>query len=227
MPNRAEPAEPPQVQNTSEPHWPASLAVLVALSLYVTLPDLLLVGPKWILAALELALLIPLTLHSPHRRYGDPPWVRATSVTLIALINVANIAALVLLIHYLLIGGHQDPNQGRMLILSSVQIWLTNVLIFGLWYWELDRGGPTGRTAANQRHADFMFPQMSNPNLAPPQWRPNFIDYLYISVTNATAFSPTDTMPLSRIAKSLMTVQSVASLLTVALVAARAVNILS
>jgi uncharacterized membrane protein len=153
--------------------------------------------------------------------------VRGTSVFLIALINIANIATLALLVQYLVVGGHQDPNQGRLLIVSSVQIWLTNVLIFGLWYWELDRGGPTGRTMAVPRPADFMFPQMANPDVASPRWRPNFVDYLYISFTNATAFSPTDTMPMSRVAKTLMAVQSVASLLTVALVAARAVNILN
>jgi uncharacterized membrane protein len=105
-------------------------------------------------------------------------------------------------------------------------IWLTNVIIFGLWYWELDRGGPGARCAPVHREPDFLFPQMVNPGTAPKGWTPNFLDYLYVSFTNASAFSPTDTMPLTEMSKILMLVQSLASLLIVALVAARAVNIL-
>jgi hypothetical protein len=101
------------------------------------------------------------------------------------------------------------------------------VIVFGLWYWELDRGGPSARHDPHHREPDFLFPQMATPGSARPDWAPGFLDYLYVSFTNATAFSPTDTMPLTPLAKSLMAVQSAASLLTVALVAARAVNILS
>ncbi|MBV9547646.1 MAG: hypothetical protein JOY61_25010, partial [Chloroflexi bacterium] len=109
---------------------------------------------------------------------------------------------------------------------SAMQIWLTNVIVFGLWYWELDRGGPSARVRADHREPDFLFPQMITPAVAPADWYPRFWDYLYVAFTNATAFSPTDTMPLTVVAKSLMTIQSIVSLLTVALVAARAVNIL-
>jgi hypothetical protein len=108
-----------------------------------------------------------------------------------------------------------------------VQIWLTNVIVFGLWYWDLDRGGPIERRRIHHRQPDFLFPQMVTPGAAPEPWCPHFVDYLYVSFTNATAFSPTDTMPLTAWAKLLMMVQSLASLLTVVLVAARAVNILS
>jgi hypothetical protein len=101
------------------------------------------------------------------------------------------------------------------------------VIVFGLWYWELDRGGPSARHDPHHREPDFLFPQMATPGAARPDWAPGFLDYLYVSFTNATAFSPTDTMPLTPLAKGLMGVQSAASLLTVALVAARAVNILS
>jgi hypothetical protein len=107
-----------------------------------------------------------------------------------------------------------------------MQIWFTNVLAFGLWYWEFDRGGPGSRSHVHHREPDFLFPQMANPDAAPKDWCPSFIDYMYVTFTNATAFSPTDTMPLTQWAKLLMAVQSLASLLTVALVAARAVNIL-
>ena len=106
-------------------------------------------------------------------------------------------------------------------------IWITNVLVFGLWYWELDRGGPVARLEAHRRQPDFLFPQMTAPDATTPDWTPTFLDYLYTSFTNATAFSPTDTMPLTAWAKLLMMVQSLASLLTVSLVISRAVNILN
>jgi hypothetical protein len=114
------------------------------------------------------------------------------------------------------------------LIFSGVALWVTNVLLFGLWYWELDRGGPLERARRSRLAPDFLFPQMAD--AAPftrPNWVPGLVDYLYVSFTNATAFSPTDTMPLSQTAKSLMTAQSVVSLLIVVLVVARAVNILT
>jgi uncharacterized membrane protein len=105
-------------------------------------------------------------------------------------------------------------------------IWLTNVLIFSLWYWQIDRGGPGRRAAAHDGPPDFLFPQMNDDRIQPPGWRPAFIDYLYTSLTNAIAFSPTDTMPLTAIVKSLMGLQSIVSLITIGLVVARAVNIL-
>ena len=114
----------------------------------------------------------------------------------------------------------------RSLLLSGGSIWITNVVIFGLWFWELDRGGPGKRAEAVEPFPDFMFPQMSDPRFAPSDWHPNFFDYLYTSFTNASAFSPTDVMPLSRWAKMLMLIQSMTALLIVGLVVARAVNIL-
>jgi hypothetical protein len=105
-------------------------------------------------------------------------------------------------------------------------LWATNVLLFSLWYWELDRGGPIAREQQKTAFPDFLFPQMIDPQFAPSDWRPMMLDYLYVSFTNATAFSPTDTMPLSRWAKLLMAVQSGTSLATLGLVVARAVNIL-
>jgi uncharacterized membrane protein len=109
---------------------------------------------------------------------------------------------------------------------GMTSVWLTNVIAFGLWYWEFDRGGPVVRAAGTMRHPDLMFPQMASPELAPPDWEPQFVDYLYLSFTNATAFSPTDVMPLARWAKLTMLVQSAVSLAIGALVIARAVNIL-
>jgi len=112
------------------------------------------------------------------------------------------------------------------LLLSGGAIWLTNVLVFAFWYWELDRGGPADRAYAIAHHPDLLFPQMSAPELAPASWEPLFVDYLYVSFTNATAFSPTDVLPLARWAKLTMLLQSLVSLSTLALVIARAVNIL-
>ena len=116
---------------------------------------------------------------------------------------------------------------GTQLLGEGLAVWSTNVLAFGLWYWIFDRGGPVGRLRPESPLPDFQFPQMENPGLAAPSWRPHFVDYLYLAFTNALAFSPTDAMPLSHTAKLLMLVESAISALTIVLVAARAVNILS
>jgi hypothetical protein len=138
-------------------------------------------------------------------------------------VSFVNLVSLGLLVHFLL---NHDKSKAHPLILAGVVLWVTNVLLFGLWYWELDRGGPVDRASAVAASPDFLFPQMSEPQHAAPDWTPNLVDYLYVSLTNASAFSPTDTMPLSRTAKVLMSTQSVASLVTVGLVVARAVNVL-
>ncbi|MFN2569917.1 MAG: hypothetical protein ABR564_10025 [Candidatus Dormibacteria bacterium] len=194
-----------------------------AVLLSVSLPEKLTPGPRWLFAAIELVLLIPLTFGSPRRHHTEAAAIRVTSMALIGIVNLANFLSLSFLVHLLLTGGRAN---GHELILAAIQIWITNVLIFGLWYWELDRGGPGARTDPHQGPPDFLFPQMGTPALASPAWRPNFLDYLYVSFTNATAFSPTDAMPLTALVKTLMAAQALISLVTVALVAARAVNIL-
>jgi uncharacterized membrane protein len=138
---------------------------------------------------------------------------------------VANVGSLLLLVHELLKPGNHMV--GQRLIFSSASIWVTNVIVYALWYWELDRGGPQAREHERHRAPDFLFPQMVTAGCAPSDWAPQFIDYLYVAFTNATAFSPTDTMPLTPWAKTLMGIQSLVSLLTIVLVAARAVNILA
>jgi hypothetical protein len=130
------------------------------------------------------------------------------------------------LLNYAILTGVVGKN-ARLLLGSGAAIFLTNLIVFGIWYWELDRGGPFARRDAERTHPDFMFPQMANPAAAPPDWAPRFLDYLYLSVTNVLAFSPTDTMPLVRWAKVMMTVQAVVALSTTALVIARAVNVLN
>ena len=202
----------------------ASLAVVAAVALYAALPERFTLGPVWLLPALEFAILVPLAFVAPRRHAQEATWHRIASVVLIALVNAANMVSLVRLVANILVGSNAP---GTNLVFAALQIWLTNVLVFGLWYWELDRGGPAARCRPDHREPDFLFPQMNAPDSAPPAWAPQFLDYLYLGFTNATAFSPTDTLPLTGWAKFLMLVQSLASLLTVALVAARAVNILT
>jgi len=207
-----------------EPRWPPLVAVLVVIGLQVALPQSLLValGPRWLVPAVEGVLLAALLVTNPHQVDRAESNLRLLSLAMIAVITVANVIALGELIHALL---DHTTAPGRSLVFASVPIWLTNVIAFGLWYWEIDRGGVTARMLPHHRQPDFLFPQMVTP-AASPAWTPQFLDYLYTSFTNATAFSPTDTMPLTARVKLLMMVQSLASLLTVALVVSRAVNIL-
>ncbi len=206
-----------------EPFWQAQAALLGALILYLTLPSKLEVGPAWVMPSLELLLIVGLWLDRPRLNRTEAKRERTIVLVLLSLVALANVVSLELLVHYLLHGGKAG---GRPLIVSSIVIWLTNVAVFALWYWQLDRGGPDRRARGEDGRPDFWFPQMSEPALS-EGWNPTFPDYLYTSFTNATAFSPTDTMPVSITAKMLMMVQSIISLVTIALVAARAVNILS
>jgi uncharacterized membrane protein len=205
-----------------ESRWAPRIAVVVAIVLYIRLPGRYTVGPVWLIPALEVAILVALFAAAP---LGMARWQRSFAVTLIAILSAANFWSLILLVRMLAYHGRQVP--GTELLNSSINIWVTNVIVFGLWYWELDRGGPDARLQARHEPPDFLFPQMVTPACARPEWSPKFVDYLYVAFTNATAFSPTDTMPLTRWAKMLMLVQSLVSILAVTLVAARAVNILT
>ena len=210
------------------PFWGPQLLILVAIALDVTLPDRLVpYGPVWLLPALEGLVLIGLVMASPRSRHHHSPARRRLALGLIALVSATNIVSLYELVHYLLgsVGNH-TPGYGHQLILAGSQLWVTNVLLFGLWYWELDRGGPAARELDEHAQPDFLFVQMDKTEFAPEGWMPGLVDYLYLSFTNATAFSPTDTMPLTPMAKWLMSAQSLSSLVTVGLVVARAVNIL-
>jgi uncharacterized membrane protein len=206
-----------------EPVWPAQATVLGAILLQLTLPQRLTVGPTWLLPALEALLLVGLTVASPNRLEYEHARRRIAAVAMIGFVSVANIYSLVALSKHLL--KHQ-PTNGRELVISGILIWLTNFLIFALWYWEVDRGGPGRRAAGHDGAPDFLFPQMTDDRIEPLHWRPGFVDYLYVSLTNATAFSPTDTMPLTPMAKVVMGIQSLASLVTLGLIVSRAVNIL-
>ncbi len=206
-----------------EHRLPASITILLAAVIYFLLPQGLIFGPRYVLPILELIVFIPLAVSNPMKITKESRNLRGLSILLIALVNLANAINLGLLSFRLITGG---GTSGRSLIYAAGAIWLTNVMVFGLWFWELDRGGPYARCSNLRRNPDFLFPQMSNPNTTVKRWVPTFIDYLYVSFTNALAFSPTDTMPLTPLAKFLMLVQSLVSVITVVLVAARAVNIL-
>jgi uncharacterized membrane protein len=188
------------------------------------LPNRLVIHPEWLLPALEGALLVGLIFANPGRISRTSATIRTASVALIALISLANAWSSAELIKGLVNGTEGD--NASVLLARGASIYITNILVFSLWYWEWDRGGPVSRARGLRPYPDFLFPQMAQPDLAPPEWEPTYFDYLYVSFTNATAFSPTDVMPLSRWAKMLMLIQSAVALLTVAMVIARAVNIL-
>ena len=208
----------------SEPFWPAQVAAAGALALYVTLPHTLLMGPRWLVPGVEGVLLLGLMITTPTRHHNQSPRLRTLVVALVGLVSLTTLISLVLLARALLNGTHAGAHA---LLFAGLVLWLTNVLIFGIWYWELDRGGPARRASptALGSSPDFLFPQMIEPRFA-PDWRPRFTDYLYTSYTNATAFSPTDAMPLTTMAKLLMAAQSSIALITVLLIVARAVNVL-
>jgi len=201
-----------------------TIAVAAAIVMQLLLPARVASHPRWVFPILSALLLIGIVVTNPSRidRHSRP--LRLTSLLLIIIISGGNAASAARLVIDLVRGeGIKDP---AALLLTGAAIWLTNVIVFGLWYWEFDRGGPVSRAHAHREYPDFLFPQMSSPDVAPSEWEPAFVDYLYLSFTNATAFSPTDVMPLSRWAKLTMLMQSAVSLITVALVIARAVNIL-
>jgi hypothetical protein len=207
-----------------DPLWPGQLGILAVLVLYLVLPQRLTVGPKWIVPAAELVLLAALFIAA--RRAGHARQRRAFAIGVLLVATVANLTAVGLLTHFLIAGGHA---RGSDLLSGGAVIWCTNLFLFAVWYWELDRGGPPIEPQQDRPPVvpDFLFPQMTDERYAEPGWKPNFLDYLYVSLTNQTAFSPTDAMPLGRRIKLLMAIQAVASLITVGIIVARAVNILA
>jgi uncharacterized membrane protein len=201
-----------------------ALAVTVAIYLQAAVPTALAFHPRWVMPALEGALLLFLAAVNPGRITRPSKVLRAATVAMVAAINFANFWSLGLLIHGLVTGT--EGQNASALLLTGAAIWGTNVIAFSFWYWEFDRGGPARRAHAERHYPDLLFPQMTSPEHAPADWHPEYFDYLYTSFTNATAFSPTDTMPLTRWTKMLFLIQSGISLVTGALVVARAVNIL-
>jgi hypothetical protein len=222
-------------ERRGEARLPAALAALTAIALYALLPETLLLLPRLLIPALGVLLLIALVVVNPKRLTRQTRFSRIASLGLVALIGLANAVALVELLGALLASQVQD---GRSLLIAALQVWLTNIIVFGLAFWELDRGGPVARTQSRRDQlppADFRFSQDENDDAISEVaagssrrsgWVPALHDYLYVSLTNSTAFSPTDTMPLTVRAKLLMLVEALASITTIVMVAGRAVNIL-
>ena len=208
-----------------DPVWPVQFAVLVAMGLQLALPDTFSVGTRYAIPLAELLLLGLLSYTTPRQRVFKSRIRRLNVFLLIGLTAAANAYSLAVITNHLLSGGYLS--NGRALILSAINIFLTNIIVFGLWYWEMDGGGPGERQHIAKYDQDFLFPQHRHEDYKHPDWKPMFLDYLYVAATNAMTFGPADTKPLSRRAKMLMLLQSMISLVVVALVAARAVGILN
>jgi hypothetical protein len=208
-----------------EPRWPALIAVLSVGGLYLALPSDLTVGPSWLFPAVIGLLLVPTVIsHRTGRHHVD----RILGFGITALVTAAMMMSVILLIRALP-SHRQSPTA---LLLSAASLWSTNILVFALWYWRLDAGGPHGRDSRpGHGEGAFLFPQMTMVPVTKSagrqhRWSPNFLDYLFLAFNTSTAFSPTDTPALARWGKVLMMLQSIISLTVLALLAARAVNIL-
>ncbi|GAA3639483.1 hypothetical protein [Microlunatus ginsengisoli] len=217
-----------------ENRLPPAIAVLVAATAYALLPESLLFAPRVVIPAIELALLVAVVVANPRRMARQTRWSRAASALLAAVVIVANLVALGMLVFQLSVG---NPSGGSLLV-AAIQVWLTNVIGFALLFWELDRGGPVARRVKRRTDlppADFRFSHDENADTVVEVattasersgWIPVFVDYLYLSLTNSSAFSPTDTMPLSSRAKLLMGLEASAALFVSLIVVARAVGAL-
>jgi hypothetical protein len=235
MPNDVEPG-----YTTSLDLWLARGAVVSVIALQLGLINAVWLGAHWLAPTFEIILLIPLIALSArserlaHRAKHSGEWKRVSryrpvltilGTALVIIVSAANAVALFEVVR-VLVGGHSAS--GRTLLVDALNIWATNVIVFALWYWQLDRGGPSLDRTMHHVPSDFLFPQMTAPQESPTASRnPGFVDYLFLSFTTCTAFSPTDTLPLTVRMKLLMMLEALISLLTLALVAARAVNILA
>lgn len=207
-----------------ESRLPVLGALITAIALQLLIARSYTLLPRWPLIVLECLLLAVLVMLNPVRLTRSTTLGKYASFVLLGAITLDNALSAVVLDARIISG--KVSNDPALLLGSGAAIFVTNVIVFGIWYWELDRGGPFARRSGDRPYPDFMFPQMGNPKVAKPDWRPTFLDYLYVSITNVMAFSPTDTMPLSRWAKMMMSVQALVALTTAGLVIARAVNVL-
>ena len=219
----------------AEHRWPAVAALLVAITLYALLPSSFLPELRYTAVAIAALMFIPLIAVNPLRFHRQTPWSRRLSVGQVLFLGAANQVALGQLVYALV---HADKSDGPELLLAAAQVWITNVIVFALIYWEMDRGGPVTRTQAKRAdlpRADFRFPQDEDHDAVrevavrssnTSDWTASYVDYLYFSASNSMAFSPTDAMPLSHRAKLLMLIESFAGFVILALVIARAVSLL-
>ncbi|MFF2785590.1 hypothetical protein ACFVT6_02225 [Streptomyces sp. NPDC058049] len=219
-PHEPEPAQP------AESRWPMAAAVIASAVLTLLLPDDLRLGPRWALPVAEGLLLVALISGDPLRISRRSTALRAVSIALVTVLACGAIWSTVRLIDDLVHGG-TETNSASALLLAGGSVWASTVLAFSLLYFELDSGGPAARAHHMPPTPALAFPQQLSPELNAQHWRPRYIDYLYLGFTNSTALSPTDVMPLAPWAKSVMTLQSIVSLVILGLVIARAVNVLA
>ncbi|NMO56289.1 hypothetical protein HH310_34570 [Actinoplanes sp. TBRC 11911] len=222
-----DPAEGPawRRRTQAEQRWPASITIAVLAAIQWFLPDELTVGPRWLLPVIELAIGVVLIAANPVRMRTAKPALRALALALISVVGLGTAYSVVMLIYNILTGYHTA--NAADLLGAGAGIYVMNILTFSVLFWEFDRGGPIERGLGTDPFPDFLFPQMTmSGDMVKRDWEPYFLDYLYVAFTNATAFSPTDTMPLSRWAKAAMALESAIALATAALVIAKAVNTL-
>ncbi|MFE5723984.1 hypothetical protein [Streptomyces erythrochromogenes] len=210
----------------AESRWPMAAAVIASAVLTLLLPDDLRLGPRWALPLAEGLLLVALIAGDPGRISRRSTVLRAVSIALVVVLAGSAIWSTIQLIDDLIHGG-TETDSASALLLAGGSVWASTVLAFSLLYFELDSGGPAARAHHMPRSPALAFPQQLNPEVSAPNWRPRYIDYLYLGFTNSTALSPTDVMPLAPWAKSVMTLQSLVSLIILGLVVARAVNVLA
>jgi uncharacterized membrane protein len=201
-----------------------AISVLLAIVLQVGTPHRGRVPGWWTFPALEFVLLVVVILRDPGRIDRRSRAARRSTIVLVAVMTFGTMTGVGVLI-YDILAGATDVNATNLLGRGAA-LWFTNIIVFSLWYWEFDRGGPAERAAGSGRQASFAFPEDAMPEFAPPGWTPKYPDYLYLAFTNATAFSPTDTLPVRTWAKMTMLLQSAVSLVTAILVIARAINVL-
>jgi hypothetical protein len=208
-----------------EPRWPVVLAILAAILMVVLLPERVVLFPVWFPYVIGIALILPMAAVGLSAEKAR--WLRVERTIMLLFIvamGVGTLANLASLIRAMV--RRSGEVGGLQLLASSIVVWVSNVLIFSLLYWRIDRGGPEARANNAGTRPDWLFPQAGAPEDAPPDWRPTFVDYLFLGFSTATAFSPTDALPLTSRAKMLMMLESTMSLGTIVVVASRAINIL-
>ncbi len=211
-------------ESAGELRWPVTIVVGLTVIAQLTIPNEFSLGDARLMPAIELVMLAALVVLNPGEIRKPHLHLRWLSLALTATMSMSNVVEAVRLITSILTGT--ASNDAFTVLRVGGTIWLVNIVVMALWYWELDRGGASARARNVMDRTDFLFPQMTAPHFAQVDWEPAFIDYFYTSFTNASAFSPTDVLPLTRWAKMLMMLQSLVSLITVALIIARAVNTL-
>jgi hypothetical protein len=218
--------EPVQAAQRGEHWWPVATAIIVVAGLHLVLPATYQVRPSWLFPTVVLVLLAALIIGDPGRIDRQKAWLRIATGTVIALITVANLFGAARLVLEILTNNKVFANHPGGLLAAGAVIWATNVIAFGLWYWDLDRGGAAARAHRPQEQPAFVFPEMQNSEYVPAAWVPRFVDYLALAFWTATAISPSDTSAIRPWAKLLMMLEATGSIVLAALVIARAINVL-